>query len=328
VDPPRRNDPPRNDPPRTDPGSGPRTGGDDGPRTGGGGGGVIEGPQGGSRQGGLERGPRGQRPNVGSRSGNVRYGTVNNLGNRGRMDPSRIDRAPIVIDNGVLSRRVGNSEQVGIVRNGIRIGYYHYNPRWCDDWFVYPHYVFDPWAFNNRCYPSPWYYYVSLPAYLNPTRVIIVNNFPSQVWTGQPYRWQRDDGWDRGNWSRDRNDLDMALEDMTDAFERADRRSASRLIPRGGNVNIYTDGRYSYSLNADDFYDLYMDGLYNNDTRRYEILNVEMNNRGDAARVLARHESIDPWGNRQTVYHQYYLERERRDFVIREFGTSVERGRW
>lgn len=337
-DPPRRNDPPqRNDPPPS------RGGGNDGGGSRGGGsrndgggggsnGGTVYIPSGGGTRrndDNDQRGPHGTRPQMGSRSGQVRYGTISNVGTRGRIDSARIGRAPVIIDSGVLSTRINRSERTGIVVNGIRVGYYHYNQRWCDDYFYYPHYVFDPWAFNNRCYPSPWYYYVSIPAYVNPTRVIVVNTFPTQIWSGQAYQWQRNsNNFDR-SWNRDRSELDYTLDDLVDAFERADRRAAGRLVPRSGNVNIYTDGRYGYSLNADDFYDLFMDGLFNNDTRRYEILNVEMNNRGDAARVYARHESVDPWGNRQTVYHNYYLERERRDFVIREFGTSVDRGgRW
>jgi hypothetical protein len=255
----------------------------------------------------------------------VNYGTVSNWGSRGRVDRVRIDRAPIIIDNGVLSRRVNRVENVSLIVNGIRIGYYHYNRDWRDDWFVYPHYVFDPFAFNRPCYTSPWYYYPSLPAYVAPTRVIILDQFPSQNWIGSPYQWNRGNNWDR-SWSR--NDVDFALEDLQDAFERTDRRAATRLIPRNGRVNIYTDGRYSYSLNADDFYDLFMDGLYNADTRRYEIVDVRMGNRGDTARVTARHESLDPWGNTQVVFHDYFLERDRRDFVIREFGTSISRGRW
>ena len=338
VDPPpsRRNDPPpsrRNDPPPGNPfpsGGGTRNDGgsrsDDGPR------GTRGGSQGGG--GGVTiirgEGPRGSRPNISSRSGRVQYGTTNNYGTRTiRVGNVRIEQAPILIDNGVLSSRVNRSERIGIFRGGLRSGYYHYNPNWCDDWFVYPHYVFDPFAWNRNCYVSPWYYYASLPAYLNPTRVVVINNFPTANWYGQPYRYQRyDNRWDNGWGRNDRNDLDDALEDLTEAFERADRRTAGRLIPRGGHVNIYNDGRYGYSLSADDFYDLFMDGLHNNDTRRYEIVNVELSQRGDSARVAARHEIVDPWGNRQTIWHQIYLERERRDFVIREFGTSTDRGRW
>lgn len=271
---------------------------------------------------------RGTRPDVQSRTGSGRYGTINNAGSRGNVSYTRIDRAPVVIDNGVLARRVDRSENISVRINGhgFRVGYYHYNPRWCDDWFVYPHYIFDPWGYQRTCYVSPWYYYVSIPAYIDSSRVIIVNTFPYQNWVGYDYNWRsngRYDRYDRGN-----ADLDYALDDLQNAFEREDRRAATRLVPRGGRVNIYTDGRYSYTLSADDFYDLFMDGLYNAKTRRYDIVRVRVGDRGATARVTARHETTDPWGNSQTVYHEFFLEREGRDFVIREFGTSIEGGRW
>ena len=267
----------------------------------------------------------GTRPELGSRSGRSQYGTMNNAGTRGRIDAYRADRAPIVIDNGVLSRRVDRTENISVVVNGrgYRVGYYHYNPRWCDDWFSYPFYVFNPWGYQRTCYVSPWYYYVSIPAYIDSSRIVIVNSFPSRGWIGYDYSWNYDNRYDRGD-----RDLDYALQDLEDAFERRERRSVNRLVPRDGRVNIYTDGRYSYSLGADDFYDLFTDGLYNNDTRRYEIVRVRMSNRGDSARVTARHETMDPWGNPQVVFHDFFLQREGRDFVIREFGTSIDRRDW
>lgn len=346
---PRETPPPDRTPSRREPGGGGGGGGGTSFPTGGGGTrepGNSGGGGGGSRGGGSgdntpiirggtrptntipSDGPesRGTRPQVTSRSGHTQYGTVNNSGTRGNVQVWRNDRAPIIIDNGVLGRRVDRSENVRVIVNGrgYRVGYYHYNPRWCDDWFVYPYYIFDPWGYQRTCYVSPWYYYVSIPAYIDSSRVIIVGNFPSRNWVGIDYTWGGRGDWDR----RDDRDLDYALQDLQDAFERQDRRSANRLIPRSGRVNIYTDNRYSYSLNADDFYDLFMDGLFNAQTRRYEITRVQLSQRGDSARVTARHETTDPWGNPQVVYHTFFLDRDGRDFVIREFGTSIDNGRW
>lgn len=243
-------------------------------------------------------------------------------GSRQRFSDAPIGRAPSNFNNADLSRRVFNGERVSVVRNGYRTGYVNRNPRFCDDWFGYPHYVFDPFGYRGGCVVSPWYYYISLPAYVVSTRVIYVNDNSSRYGTWRSSNWNRND---RYSWAND--DQYDAVRDLVDAFENGDRQLGGDLVPQRGNVGIYTDGRYSYSLSADDFYDLFMDGLTNNETRRYEIISTETSRRG--VRVLARHETIDPWGNRKTVYQRIYMEREQGRYVIREFGTSVDRcDRW
>ncbi len=260
-----------------------------------------------------------------SRSGNVRYGTTNNIGGNVRRERVQIGRAPARFDP-ELARRVRRQERVGIVFGNYRVGYVHYDRNWRDDYYCYPHYVFDPYAFSHQVnyaysvFYSPWYYYASLPAYIQPHRVTIINVFP-QTWEGTDYRWNRPNPADR----YDRyEDLDYAIEDIVDSFQRGDRRAASKLIPRDGKVNIYMDGTYRYSLSPDDFYDLFMDGIDNTRTSRYDIVSVRSNGR-DAARVVGRHEYEDPWGKRSAIEHTFLLERERRDIVIREFGITEGR---
>ncbi|AIE86751.1 hypothetical protein [Fimbriimonas ginsengisoli] len=316
---------------------GSRSGGDSGGGYGGGsqggGGPIFSGGGGGTRSGGDQGGggivisgdqDGGTRRRHDSRSGRVQYGTNDNAYIHGRSGPVRIDRAPVIINNGQLQRRVGQNERgVGIVRGGYRYGYYHYRRDWQDDWFCYPYYAFDPFRFD-RCVTSPWYYYVSCPPYLNYSRVTIVNVYPTSNWSGDNYDWRPIDQYDR---NARYEDLDYAIEDIVDVFQNGSRRSLDRLVPRRGSVNIYTEGNYSYSLGADDFYDLYQDGMENVNTVRYQIVDVQRDRNGNA-RVLARHEFIDPWNQRQTVWHTYYLQRERRDYVIREFGTSYYRQGW
>ena len=164
---------------------------------------------------------------------------------------------------------------------------------------------------------SPWYYYPTLPPYINNTRVIIINmGWPSHNWYGQTYRWNQPT---YNNWGR-YNDLDYAVQDIVSAFERRDYRAINRLVPNRGNVHIYLDGRYSYSLQPDDFYDLFVDGIENARTVRYEITEVRQN--GRYAKVTARHQYVDPWNQRSTTYHDFFLEQDGRDYVIREFGTT------
>jgi hypothetical protein len=257
-----------------------------------------------------------------SRSGTVQYGTIHNQAQRAPAGPVTFGERPSDF-SGVLGRQVRQTEaRVGLSIGPVRLGYYHYNRQWRDDWFWYPHYAFDPYSFD-RFVCSPWYYYPTLPPYLRGNRVMLVNVFPSYGWTGVNYRWTPPDRYDRwGQYS----DLDHAVGDIVTAFERNDRRAAGRLIPRGGTVNIYMSGRYEYSLRPDDFYDLFMDAIDNTRTLRYRVTNVQTGR--DSARVTARHDYQDPWGRNATVWHHYFLEMERNNIVIREFGTSQSDRVW
>ena len=130
----------------------------------------------------------------------------------------------------------------------------------------------------------------------------------SGAFSGNPYTW--------GN-SRE---LDRTIEDIIEVFRSGDSRLAGYLIPRRGQVSILMDDRYLYSLDAESFLDLYLDGVTNNRTTTYWVENAWEN--GNEAKVVARHEYLDPWGRTQRTYHTYYLERERGEFVIRAFGVS------
>lgn len=301
---------------------GSRSGGSGSPRSGGGGGNRTDdnGNQGGSRRVTITD-PSGRNGNRGqSRSGEVHYGTNTNVLSKGRVDPTPIRRPTSVIFRGTsIDRRVNQQERIGLNTGGWRTGYYHYDRRWRDDWFFYPHYVFNPYAYET-CYTSPWYYYPSCPPYIDSTRVIIVSGGVYSSWNGNPYRWNRpsNDRW--GDYS----DLDYTIDDIVSAFQDDNQRAINRLVPRNGNVAIYMDGRYDYSLNSDDFYDLYQDGIENVRTQHYEVIDSRFDG-NNHARVVARQDFTDPWGKQTTIYHIYFLERERNKFVIREFGTSVNR---
>ena len=204
--------------------------------------------------------------------------------------------------------------------NGWRTGYCHYNPYWVDSNFWYPNYCFSP--FDVNVVISPWYSYSFLPGYLSCDHVYVTNYRGFWGWsTGIVYVY---DNYDRDYVRYDRNrELDYAIEDMRDGFERRDFRALNRLVPNYGRIAIYRDGRYDYSIESRDFSDLLNDLSTNADTDRYRILETRTN-RG-TARISAEHDYIDQWGNRQRVFHSIYLEMEDGRMVIREFGTSNSR---
>lgn len=258
-----------------------------------------------------------------SRSGSVQYGSNSNHMSQGsRAQPLNITGAPdfaTYVDprTGSIAFRADREDRMQSTRGRdtgrYRQGYWHYDQRWRDDWWLYPYYRFN-WIYGQSVC-SPWYYYNHLPAYIVVTRVNF--NFGSfDVQFAQPYRWRdRRDDYRRGRYSEG-SDLDYAIGDIVDVFERADRRALDSLMPRRGSVRIDMDG-WRYIVSADDFYDLVNDNVYNTRTERYRILDVRLA-RG-YARVAAEHEFIDPWGRRARVYHGWTLREDRYGWTVEEF---------
>lgn len=278
-------------------------------------------------QGSTGLGNQGQSQGRGSdrgRLGNTNYGSSNN-----RNDRFDIREAPVnLLSKGSIANQVLRTEQVRVNTN-IRQGYHSYHSNWRDDNFYYPHYSFSP--YGNNCSFSPWYYYPHLPGYVSTQRIIYIGNLSWSFSNGNNYSWNRSrntSGWGYDNdrydrYDRDRDGLDESLWDLVNAFERRDRRALGRLVPRSGRINIYMDDRYAYSLQADDFYDLMLDNIETTRTVRYEIDRVQTH-RGEA-QVTARHEFVDSWGRRSSVYHNYRLEEDRYGYTITDFRTSWRR---
>jgi len=212
--------------------------------------------------------------------------------------------------------RRGSDFAFGGVFGGLRVGYVSYGGYGGGSGFGfgYTHYAYDPFAPNCAVVASPWYRYSYLPPYIDNSRVIVVNNYPSS------WNW---DGWQTYDVRSDRRDeaVQGALDDLRDAFEEASDRYGNRLIPQDGNVAIYNDGHYDYSLNPDDFAQMFLDGIEQSKTVRYEI--QEVRRQGDEVRVRARHTYEDSWGQEQSVIHTLTLRRGRDGgYVIREFGSE------
>ncbi len=284
-----------------------------------------------------------------SRSGRVNYGTAHNQWkNDVRPTPVNIDRAPTQRD--IDDQKASMKDQIrredrGQVRDrdrnhdrdrdhdrdsdsdnwntGWRVGYYHYNRNFRDDYFCYPYYAFDP--FNYNCVVSPWYYYSFLPAYLDTDRCVISSLDYSMGFFGDPFdyypsRYQDDDPYNRNRYNSYRRPLDIALDDLVDAFQNQDRRALDRLVPARGTISLGVDNAPTYGVRADDFYDMMVDVVMNSRTINYDI--VKVSTQDEEAEVVARHDFLDSWGRRQCVYHKYHLFREHGQIVIRYFETN------
>jgi len=222
----------------------------------------------------------------------------------------RVGSAP----HGIIGR--GGFGRGGYGRGGFRSGYWGYWG-WRDSFFCFPFYCFDPWF--APCYVSPWYYYPCLPPYVAAPNVIIEERYPNEDWKGSDYDWAPE-----SNASKNQV-LDDSVQDLVQSFEADDHKAIDRVTAHSGNVRILTDGKYSYSLKANDFYDTYVDGIESTKTDRYQIVSVKSSADGNSAQVVAKHIYNDPSGNRTDVYHTYLLVKEGNEYVIREFGTSNNR---
>ncbi len=237
---------------------------------------------------------------------------------RGRIDARRYgpppSRVSLNVQIGRTGIRTGSRLAFGADFGGLRIGFVSYSGGYRRGGFGYGHYFYDP--YDYACVASPWYRYSYLPPYLDRTRVIVVNNYPStwgwDGWTTYDYRSVRDDRRDEA--------VQDALDDLRSAFERQSEQDANRLVPQSGNVAIFNEGRYDYSLSPEDFLGMFLDGVEQSKTLSYEIL--EARRQGDEVRVRARHEYEDSWGARQSTIHTLTFRREGGDYVIREFGSE------
>ena len=247
-----------------------------------------------------------------------------------RFGPPPVHNAlSIAINTGGPYR--GTEVAVGAKIGGLRIGfvsysapsrsyrrdYYGYGPGYTPT-FGYSYYAYDPYVPGAVVVASPWYGYSYLPPYLDRSRVTIVNDYPSWNWDD----WHRYD-YERDHEERNRDTVAVhnAIDDLRDAFEESSTRIADRLIPEEGDIAIFNEGKYDYSLNPDDFQKMFLDGIEQSKTVRYEI--EEVRTRGDEVRIRARHTYEDSWGSEQSIVHTITLRRENGgDYVIREFGSQ------
>lgn len=232
----------------------------------------------------------------------------------------------------------GARDAHAVYGENARRGYVGYSRHWRDRSFSYPFYVFDP--YDSFGCVSPWYFYPSLPGYIDPSRCIfLLSGLLPSAFNGAEYPWNGQNnnatyqqGYDQGYQDAsqsaqqpaqpaDNRILDGALDDVVAIFTHDDQRSLDHLVGETGNVNIYVDGRYSYSLAPNDFYDLIHDNAHTTQTVDYQILDVKVG-QGEA-KVMALHTFKDPWGDVEKVYHTYTLKLGQRGAQITEYGTSA-----
>lgn len=179
--------------------------------------------------------------------------------------------------------------------------------------FFFGFYAFAPY---DDCFVSPWYWYPTLPPYIAYSHCIVVSDYEPCDWNGGVvYEY---DPYSRYN-SYGNSALNYSVDELRKVFTSDDEFALGHLVPSDGMVAIYTDGKYEYSLNGHDFFQMVVDNVRNNHTLNYTITDVHME--GEQAIVKARHDIDDPNGGEISVYQEFRLSPENGSYVITDFMT-------
>lgn len=250
-----------------------------------------------------------------SRSGNVSYGSVNNQPQRSPQQRGQGWNDIPSINNSRIAQDARREDRIRQVQPSYRQGYTHYSNQWRDDYFWYPHYQFG--YQQDRCVPSPWYFYDHLPGYVSRNRVnIIVNVNP--IWNNarDEYRYRRPSG----PYDRNATGLDWAITDIEDGFESQNMRYFGRLIPIRDRIQVDLEGEWRYQMSSDDFYDLLSDIVQGTDTDKYVYLGTRFS--GREALVFYAHRYRDAWGYGTETFHTWGLQQQGNGWSVTYFNSS------
>lgn len=236
--------------------------------------------------------------------------TFNFAGYRDWQANPQYTSAPIYVDRRTYITNVYYPTQEPVV-SGFRIGYTQYSPGFSNNSFSYRSYGY--WPFSQSV-SSPWYYYPTLPPYL-PTEVVYVQEPPAYPTSYDSYSWfPPAQGYTYDTFDYSVNDIQTAYDDDNPTY-------VAQLVPSDGMVAVYLDNSYRYSIPAEAFRRMIGDCVGHVHTSGFLVERVRHYSDGSFF-VVGRHNYVDAWGNRDTVYQTYRLEPVNDRYVIRDFGTS------
>lgn len=183
--------------------------------------------------------------------------------------------------------------------------------------------VVTPYHFYFGVFPT--YVYRQYVYYRVP-RVVYIE---TPVYVGGVYCGYRDDDYYLNSvwWRDDRGtdpELRRAIEDIEDAFRYADIQRLTNLTDPNTDIAVFTQGRYQYSLRANDYLDMTRDFMLATDTVRFDVFRVKRRAYGAYA-LSAKHVYRGRDGETHTVYLSFVLERVRGYWTITQVDTAPER---
>jgi len=196
----------------------------------------------------------------------------------------------------------------------------------------YPHYSTTYWGVDVVV--SPYHFYFgTFPGYIHRRYVycraprVVYIEVP--IYVGGVYRGYRDDDYYLNSvWWRDDGAIDSsvrrAVEDLEDAFRYSDIEKLTNLTDPNTDISVFTQGRYQYSLKANDYLDMTRDFMRSTDTKTFDVFRVKR--RSNSAYTLsAKHVYRGRDGETHTVYLSFALERIGQYWTITQVDTSPER---
>ena len=204
--------------------------------------------------------------------------------------------------------------------------HFYQNPAWGGHWrdgyvpqpglslsFNVGLYAFTP--FGRPVFPSPYYYYPGVPAYVPVNRVYVVPGYGVDWNMGAYYAYRP--GVAYGSYGY--HTLNHAVDDILQVFQNQNIGAVDDLL--GDNqVAVFAEGKYEYSLSAPDFHSMMSDNAQATHTTNFTITNVRRDD--EFAVVQAAHQFQNADGTSDTVYQQYRLLNDGYRYVITDFMTS------
>jgi len=193
-------------------------------------------------------------------------------------------------------------------------------------YYSYPHYAVSRAV--GSVVISPFSLYVGVfPPYIE--RAHVIYSRPSRVFIDVVIGGGRRDDYylgRRGDDDRWRSDSDLkhAVYDIEDAFRNEDITLLARTTSPDTKIAIFTNGRYDYSLEPNDYLDMTRDFTRSVHTTTFEAYRVHYRAPG-VYQVFARHAYRDQDGHSNTVYLCMVLEHIGGRWTLTQIDSSPDR---
>jgi hypothetical protein len=118
-----------------------------------------------------------------------------------------------------------------------------------------------------------------------------------------------------------RKSLRSALDDIERAWDESDSDLLLRYAASGRKIDVFSKGKYSYSIDKEDYRDMTRDAMETFDTADFDFTNVKLR-APDEAIAYGEHTYYMDDDETRTVYVSYTLQRILGRWYITEVGSS------
>jgi hypothetical protein len=179
--------------------------------------------------------------------------------------------------------------------------------------YAYPYYVYSP--FYTTCVATPYYYDPYCPPYLPDDRVAVWPDYNYNWDSGASYRYASAEPYS----SYGDPLLNLAIQALVGSYRNRDARDIDNVLGTG-DVAIFGNNRYEYSLDSNDFRDMFIDDCRAPRTVGFDVLSVRRH--GDYGIVRCRHRFETPDRHLHSATLIYNMRRIGNRYAISDFMTS------